>query len=58
MRRLRARQRAGRAMLTTEVDLTALADFLADTGFLAPGADDRDAIARALQTALDVWARS
>jgi hypothetical protein len=45
-------------MLTTEVDLTALADFLADTGFLAPGADDRDAIARALQTALDVWARS
>ena len=57
MRRLRARQRAGRAMLTTEVDLTALADFLADTGFLAPGADDRDAVARALVVALDVWCR-
>ena len=45
-------------MLTTEVDLTALADFLADTGFLAPGADDRDAVANALETALSVWSRA
>ena len=59
MRRYRRRQKAGRVMLTIEVDVTALTDFLADRGFIMPwDADDRAAIAKALATALDVWARS
>ena len=46
-------------MLTVEVeDLTAVADFLAERGFLPPwGSDDRVAVARALATALAVWSR-
>ena len=59
MRRYRRRQKAGRAMLTIEVDMSVLADFLADRGFIMPwDADNRAAIAKALATALDVWARA
>ena len=57
--RHRAREKAGHALLTVEVeDLTAVADFLAERGFLPPwGSDDRVAVARALATALAVWSR-
>lgn len=59
MKRLRARRRAGRAALTVDVDLDRVAGLLFDTGFIGEwDADDRQAIARALATALDVWARA
>jgi hypothetical protein len=39
--------------------LGAVAEFLIDRGFLEAWDDrDRDAVARALATALDVWARA
>jgi len=58
VRRHRARKKAGRAALTVDVDLDKIAGLLLDTGFIGEwDCDDRDAIARALATALDVWAR-
>jgi len=59
VKRHRQRKRAGRVALTIDVDMDTLAEFLIDRGFLeAWSAGDRGAIARALATALDVWART
>src|SRR5262245_12019437 len=57
VRRHRALQRAGLVALTIRVDPVALADFLADRGFLPPGDDDRPALAAALERAIAVWSR-
>ena len=58
VKRHRQRRRAGLTVLPIAVDLGAVAEFLIDRGFLEAWDDrDRDAVARALATALDVWAR-
>jgi len=59
VKRHRQRRRAGLTVLPIAVDLGAVAEFLIDRGFLEAWDDrDRDAVARALATALDVWARA
>lgn len=59
VKRHRQRRRTGLTRLSVDVDLGAVAEFLIDRGFLEAWDDrDRDAVARALATALDVWARA
>jgi hypothetical protein len=59
VKRHRRRKRAGLTVLPVAVDLGAVAEFLVDRGFLETWDDrDRDAVARALATALGVWARA
>ena len=52
-RRHRARARAGRAILTIEVDLAEVGDLLRDAGVISPTAeDDRVTLARGLERLL------
>jgi hypothetical protein len=55
----RQRKRSGRSCLTLELDLDAIADCLVAAGWLPQwDAHKRDAIRRALETALNAWAEA
>jgi hypothetical protein len=55
-RRHYQRRRSGRCVLAIEVDSVALADVLIANGFLSfMAADDRAAVAKALERAVEVW---
>jgi hypothetical protein len=57
-KRGRERKRAGKIVLTIEVEAAAIRELLLDAGYLQQWNDhDRREIGRALEVALDVWAR-
>jgi hypothetical protein len=59
VKRYRTRKRCGRVVLNVECDLGAIADLLIDAGYLgAWNAESRIEVEKALETALEVWARA